>query len=400
MTLYLTETGKSLILQTLSSPEDAEILFNGVALGNGDQSDDGDAVTELGNPLNTMTITGMTTDDSFVNITAFLSNSYVLVGYHVTELGLMVRDPEYHNEQLLFAYSHVDEDEAMFLPAAGDYSLETTITLRVYVGDVEDVGAVISDSLVYATKAAFDAHAANVSNPHEVTKAQVGLGNVPNVTTNGQTPTYLEADSPAVLLSGETLGVAFSKIAAAVRSVINHIADVSNPHKVTYLQVGAAKSTHQHSTADITSGILGLARGGTGGGTAAAARQNLGIFETVYPVGSIYLSTVETSPATLFGGTWEQIKDRFLLAAGDSYSAGDVGGEAEHTLTTSEMPAHTHKSSPAVWHSVCGTGHYGLTYGSGMNTASDQISTTSAGGGAAHNNMPPYLAIYAWKRTA
>lgn len=66
------------------------------------------------------------------------------------------------------------------------------------------------------------------------------------------------------------------------------------------------------------------------------------IADLIYPVGSIYMNVNSTSPATLFGGTWEQLKDRFLLGAGDSYAAGDTGGSASHTLTTDEMPSHNH----------------------------------------------------------
>ena len=62
------------------------------------------------------------------------------------------------------------------------------------------------------------------------------------------------------------------------------------------------------------------------------------LLDLVYPVGSIYLSVSSTSPSTLFGGTWTQIKDTFLLGAGDSYTLGDTGGEATHTLTNNELP--------------------------------------------------------------
>lgn len=63
-----------------------------------------------------------------------------------------------------------------------------------------------------------------------------------------------------------------------------------------------------------------------------------------YPIGSIYQSTSSATPGSLFGGTWERIKDVFLLSAGDTYHAGSTGGEATHTLTISEMPAHAHDS--------------------------------------------------------
>ena len=124
--------------------------------------------------------------------------------------------------------------------------------------------------------------------------------------------------------------------------------------------------------------------------------QNLN--NKIYPVGSIYISINSTSPASLFGGTWEQLKDRFLLAAGDSYTSGATGGEASHTLTTNEIPAHQHSewlrfssgSDASVY------AYYPLGNSSGGYAMSGNTGNT--GGGAAHNNMPPYLAVYMWKR--
>ena len=70
------------------------------------------------------------------------------------------------------------------------------------------------------------------------------------------------------------------------------------------------------------------------------------LLNLVYPVGSIYWSSNNTNPGTLFGGTWTQIKDKFILAAGDSYSNGATGGAATVTLTVSNMPSHTHSFTP------------------------------------------------------
>ena len=66
-----------------------------------------------------------------------------------------------------------------------------------------------------------------------------------------------------------------------------------------------------------------------------------------YPVGSIYWSSNNTNPGTLFGGTWTQIKDKFILAAGDYYSNGATGGAATVTLTVSNMPSHSHSFTPS-----------------------------------------------------
>lgn len=127
----------------------------------------------------------------------------------------------------------------------------------------------------------------------------------------------------------------------------------------------------------------------------------------VYPVGSIYMSVNSVSPATLFGGTWERIKDTFLLSAGDTYSAGDTGGEAEHTLTVDEMPSHGHDVNTT--HAGTGCGFYRTNASGGSSWAmltggrSGSMGypyAANTGGGQAHNNMPPFLAVYVWKRTA
>lgn len=144
------------------------------------------------------------------------------------------------------------------------------------------------------------------------------------------------------------------------------------------------------------------------------------LFDLIYPVGAIYFSTVSTSPATLFGGTWVQIKDKFLLASGDTYTAGDSGGSATQTLTVSEMPSHSHAVSIVEGgshsHSYgqgspcrAADGSYWNTAGSGASTYSDTTSTDgehshsavagNTGSGTAFSIMPPYLAVYAWKRT-
>ena len=86
-------------------------------------------------------------------------------------------------------------------------------------------------------------HLSNKSNPHEVTASQVGLGEVPNVSTNNQKPTYTVASSNTALSSGETLSTAFGKIAKAVSSLISHLADKSNPHGVTASQAGAVPTS-------------------------------------------------------------------------------------------------------------------------------------------------------------
>lgn len=122
------------------------------------------------------------------------------------------------------------------------------------------------------------------------------------------------------------------------------------------------------------------------------------ILGLVYPVGSIYMSINNVSPATLFGGKWVQIKGRFLLGASDVYKANTTGGEATHTLTNNEMPNHQH----SIWFPNSSgeqSAEIGYPEAGSKNTYYVEASKTSGvGGGAAHNNMPPYLVVYMWRR--
>ena len=154
-----------------------------------------------------------------------------------------------------------------------------------------------------------------------------------------------------------------------------------------------------------------------------------------YPIGSIYISTSNTNPSSVIGGTWVQLKDRFLLCAGDTYKAGATGGAATHTLSANEMPSHSHNVSVAsggggttssnahfhyvryCWDAVTtaeGAGKSRVFFQGPNNSDtlvqsnthshttpnhSHSVSQSGAGGGASHNNMPPYIVVYVWQRT-
>ena len=126
------------------------------------------------------------------------------------------------------------------------------------------------------------------------------------------------------------------------------------------------------------------------------------LIDTIYPVGSIYMSTNNVSPQTFFGGTWERIQDRFLLAAGSIYAAGGTGGSATHTLTVDEMPRHYHVLKVATTTTTASDAGWranGVKAYSSQQVESPTDNIKEMGGNAAHNNMPPYLVVYMWKRT-
>lgn len=136
------------------------------------------------------------------------------------------------------------------------------------------------------------------------------------------------------------------------------------------------------------------------------------IFDRAHPVGSYYWSSDPTDPATLFGGTWEQVTDKFVLAAGSTYKVGAVGGEASHALTIEEIPSHDGHLQNNTGHSTIGNINAFLPnsslreYTAGprgwQNDGGGEVlpAGMSRGGGQAHNNMPPYVVAYCWRRTA
>jgi microcystin-dependent protein len=119
------------------------------------------------------------------------------------------------------------------------------------------------------------------------------------------------------------------------------------------------------------------------------------IFDAIYPVGSIYLAYNHTNPATLFGGTWTRIQNAFLWAVDGSGAIGQTGGAKEVTLTAAQIPAHNHGGTYTNAGSATKTHAWLASGGSAM-----AYTTVDAGGGEAHNNMPPYIQVSAWRRTA
>lgn len=166
-----------------------------------------------------------------------------------------------------------------------------------------------------------------------------------------------------------------------------------------------------------------------------------------YPVGSYYMSSNSTSPAVLFGGTWTQIQNRFIFAAGSGYSVNSTGGSETKTLSVANLPAHSHSCGSAGSHthtrgSMNITGTFRSTdmgdreYASGAfsdatspnhkdpargdggtdtvvtfnaqnswsgetsSNGSHQHSIGNTGSGTAFNSMPPYIVAYVWRRTA
>lgn len=128
-----------------------------------------------------------------------------------------------------------------------------------------------------------------------------------------------------------------------------------------------------------------------------------------YPVGSLYMSAEATSPASLFGGTWEQIKDRFILAAGDTYAAGSTGGSKSHNHSIGAMFAAAYVNGNYVEYNYSGNTEWASNYKNTIPNGATAmfVSETHNSGITVYGsptkeagNMPPYVAMYVWKRIA
>lgn len=257
----ITEAGRNLQIRAIAGET---ITFTRFKIGNGELADtDISALVDLINPLVEFSINEIDKSASgYVKLTGKFDSTYITSDFRWRELGIFCKGED--DIEVLYAYSNDGENAGMLKANSTDVVAEQTVALVIAVGDATSVTAILSESVLYAAKTDFDAHVADSTNPHKVTKEQVGLGNVPNVSTNNQTPTYTLPQVETELESGETMGTAFGKIAKAVKSFIAHLSDKSNPHKNTPEGIGAAKAEHTHSAADVSQGVLSVVRGGTG----------------------------------------------------------------------------------------------------------------------------------------
>lgn len=212
-----------------------------------------------------------------------------------------------------------------------------------------------------------DAHAASKANPHAVTKAQVGLGNVPNLATNDQTPTYTEAASLELLSSGEKLSTAFGKLARAVRSLSGHLLAMDNPHGVTKSQVGLGNVTND---AQVKRSEMGKAGGvatlDTGGKVPASQLPSFVDDVLEYASKSAFPATGETGKiyvALDSNLTWRWSGTAYVeisksLALGETAStayAGDKGkalaedlAATKNTMAANTAARHSHTNKTVL----------------------------------------------------
>lgn len=207
----------------------------------------------------------------------------------------------------------------------------------------------------------------------------------------------------------------FSFIIEAAAAPVDYFSDYEMEY---YENVISRIENMMLDAADIQSYATAAAQSASAASASAARAQAIAMdgARACFPVGTILMTTENVNPSTYIGGTWVALNDVFLLAASETHPAGETGGSEEVTLTASQLPAHRHytinmakaeaRVSPDYQHTVARYDrettswedcHYQLN---GNSNDANGGRTSPTGSGEAHNNMPPYLAVYTWKRTA
>ena len=210
------------------------------------------------------TVQGVTKTNETIKIGVLFSNTGLSAGYSMTQLGIYAKGST--GSEVLFAISQsITGKEVPAESAMPSWSLVHNFYIKLN-NDVTMTATVDPEGYVTfeTMQAALNKHTGNKSNPHSVTKSQVGLGNVPNVATNDQTPTYSDTTTLVTLSSGEKISIAFAKIKLAITTLINHLANKSNPHGVTKNQVGLGNVENKSSATirgELTKGNVTTALG-------------------------------------------------------------------------------------------------------------------------------------------
>lgn len=296
----------------------------------------------LSGTVRNATIANATNQPEGYRVTLRVTNTGVKSSYIFKQLGLFATAED--ESEVLFAILQSENGETV--PDESElYTYD--VSLIIAISDTSNI-TVNVDKTSYVTEEELDGHKTDKTNPHGVTKAQVGLGNGPNVSTNDQTPTYTVPASNAGLVSGEKIETAFGKIARAVASLIAHIANKSNPHSITKAQVGLGNADN---TSDVNKPISSATQTALNGKSDKAHKHktaDISDMPSALPADGGNADTVDGKHANDFA------------ASNHTHTAADIGAAASgHTHTKSQitdfpasLPANGGNSATVNGHTV------------------------------------------------
>lgn len=338
MTPYITTGGMELMLRALNGEE---LIFTHVAIGSGAPPANPRLATGLTALKMTLDISAASISDGYISLQCETTNAGVTNGFKVREYGIYAQDMDDSTQEVLYAYITETENQADYIPAAGVRTKEIKIAPTITVGTAENISAIVNASIEYVPRTEFQTHVNADNNPHGVTKAQVGLGNVQNVAVDNMAPTFTAASASNLnnlkLSSGSTLKTLFGKLKTFVETVIAHLTNHSNPHGVTCEQIDAAPLDHSHTSKGFT-GTLPVPKGGTGRtewDVGAVVIGNGNRLASVYGHGAMFCDgevgpTFGTLPEEYGGTGLSGLNGGVLLSDGEHISESDGEGAFFH----------------------------------------------------------------------
>lgn len=267
----LTNNGINLMVRAIAGEE---IIFTRISIGDGDVPGDYKSLTSLQHEVADMEIDELLAEEQYVTLKASMTNADFGGGFYWTELGVYAQNPD-GGDDILYAYAHyiiTGDDAATYIPAATSSLVEITHIVHVFVGDLENVTALLTKHSEFASAEELKKHL-NAENPHRIDKKAVGLGLIVNATPENQKPIFGEGNSAysidgdgkltfANIFSGEKVGSILQKVRTFISLVVTHMND-KNPHNLTPSDIKASSEEHKHSAASLT-GTLPISKGGTG----------------------------------------------------------------------------------------------------------------------------------------
>lgn len=246
--LKLTTAGIAAVLQAAYSGE--TLTFTSAKVGSGVTTLDPENMTDLVAAEVTMGISSCTVSEQVATLEYSFNNAAINDSFYMREMGIFAQVGE--GEIFLYAYANAGTDAAYVKKYGEDDNVVMNFEETVAIGNAEHVTAIISGAVGYVTDEEFNDHLTDYNNPHRVTKAQVGLGNVPNLTPSNMTVTFSQASTLKVPTSGSKLSVLMGLLSKAIRDLIAHLTDNNNPHDVTLMEIGGCSCTDYIISVPIT----------------------------------------------------------------------------------------------------------------------------------------------------
>ena len=298
----------------------------------------------------------------------------------------------------IYAASLEAAADAAAAQASAEQAQDSAVSAQTLAGQA---AASAQTASAQAQASAASADAALQSSAAAAASAQEALEALEDITEIAGGEYALQSDLQKLIDGTQKAGAALVADSAVNAEYAAGADAAQNAANVTGSIGGKAISSIFESDGVTAKAAAKAAGDGSGNNIAATYVKKTDLIDLVYPIGVIVENYADDrSPAQYIGGSWAQITDdRFLINTGGAYSLGATGGEAAHALTANEMPAHTHTVPVTTSNTASGNSpNYPFLHHADSGVYNTESS--SAGGGAAHNNLPPYRAVSRWRRIA